>query len=59
MCVGQQAGCEAAIHAVRKMFQDPKFEAVVFVDTSDALSNINRQATLHIKIKCLILARYV
>lgn len=60
VCAGQQAGCEAAIHAVRRMFQDQECQAVLMVDASNAFNNINREATLHnIKMKCPIFAMYV
>lgn len=45
-------GCEAAIHAMRKIFDKLSCDAVVIVDTSNASNNINRKATLHnIRIK--------
>ena len=31
-CAGQQAGCEAAVHAMRMIYEDPSDEAVLLVD---------------------------
>ncbi|XP_063591446.1 uncharacterized protein LOC134768559 [Penaeus indicus] len=60
VCVGQQAGCEAAIHAVRKIYEDPNCEAVLMVDAANAFNNINRKATIHnIEIKCPSIAQYI
>ena len=60
VCAGQQAGCEAAIHAVRKMYENAECEAVLMVDASNAFNNINREATIqNIKVKCPIFARYI
>ena len=44
LCAGQDGGCEAAVHAMRKIFQDPETEAV---DATNAFNSINRQAALH------------
>ena len=60
VCVGQQAGCEAAVHAIREIYQTPECEAVLMVDASNAFNTINRRATIqNIKVKCPILAKYV
>ena len=36
VCAGQQAGCEAAVHAMQMIHDDPNNEAV-------ALSNVNKK----------------
>ena len=60
VCAGQQAGGEAAIHAMRKIYERDDCEAVLLVDASNAFNSINRKATLHnIKIKCPSLAQFV
>ena len=46
LCTGQDAGCEAAVHAMSKIFQEESTEAMIFVDASNAFNNLNRQATL-------------
>ena len=60
VCAGQQAGCEAAIHSVREIFDEPGCEAVMLVDASNAFNTLNRKATIHnIRIKCPSFAKYV
>ena len=60
VCAGQQAGCEAAIHAMRHIYDEPDCDAVLMVDASNAFNNINRQATIHnTKMKCPSFATYV
>ena len=51
LCAGQKAGVEAAIHAMRFMFNDSDAEAVLLVDASDAFNRLNRQVAF-----CNILA---
>ena len=46
LSAGQDAGCEAAVHAMSSIFQEENTEAMIFVDTSNAFNNLNRQATL-------------
>lgn len=60
VCVGQQAGCEAAIHAMRKIYEEPDCEAVLMVDAANAFNNFNRQATIqNIRVKCPSFAQYI
>ena len=44
---GLQGGAEAAIHAMRSIFDDEKTEAGVLVDASNAFNSLNRQVALH------------
>jgi len=46
-CAGQDAGAEAAIHAMRNLFEKENTEAVLLVDADNAFNRINRQAALH------------
>ena len=47
---GQDCGCEAAVHAMRSIFQDSNTEGCLLVDASNAF---NRKAALHnISILC-------
>ena len=46
LCAGQDAGCEAAVHAMSNIFQEESTEAMIFVDASNAFNNLNRQAIL-------------
>ena len=44
LCAGQEAGCEAVVHAVRQMFESA--EAVILVDASNAFNSLNRENAL-------------
>ena len=44
VCAGQLGGCKAAIHAMRRIFENPD---VLLVDATNAFNQINRQAALH------------
>ena len=58
MCAGQQSGCEAAVHAMRQIFDDPNTHAVLLVDASNAFNNLNRQtALLNIHLNCPSIAK--
>ena len=46
LCAGQNGGCEAAVHAMNKVFQEPSTDAVILVDASNAFNNINRRIAL-------------
>ena len=60
LCAGQNAGNEAAIHAVYEMFNKESTEAVLMVDASNVFSAINREAFLHnAKILCPSISTYV
>ena len=53
LCAGQDGGCEAAVHAVRRIFQARETESVLLVDASNAFNSLNRKAALHnISIIC-------
>ena len=58
LCAGQQAGCESAAHAMRKISDDPDIEVVLLVDASNAFNTLNRNvALLNIQRKCPPLAK--
>lgn len=46
LCAGQEAGVEAAVHAVRILFQDESTDAALLVDASNAFNRLNRQVAL-------------
>ena len=46
VCAGQEGGCEAAVHAMREIFQKPESEAVLLVN-ANAFNALNRLASLH------------
>ena len=47
MCAGHDGGCEAAVHAMRMIFNEVYAEGVLLVDATNAFNCISRQATLH------------
>ena len=59
VCAGQQAGGEAAVHAMREIYEHADCEAVLLVDAKNAFNTINRKTMLHnIGIKCPTLVMY-
>ena len=46
LCAGQEAGCEAAVHAMRTIFDNDDTEAMIFVDATNAFNRLNRRVTL-------------
>ena len=47
LCGGQKAGCEAAAHAMREIFESEDTKGVLFIDASNAFNSMNRKALLH------------
>ena len=41
LCAGQCGGCEAAVHAMKKIFDDSDSEGVLLVDASNAFNSLN------------------
>ncbi len=59
MC-GREAGSEAAIHAMKELFEREHSEAVLLVDAANAFNSVNRRVLLHnISITCPAIATYV
>ena len=57
LCAGQEAGAEAAVHAMKAIFEDAATDAVLFVDASNAFNNLNRKvALLNIRYICPLIA---
>jgi hypothetical protein len=53
LCAGQEAGCEAAIHAMLQLFEADETDALLLVDADNAFNRLNRNAVLHnIHILC-------
>ena len=52
LCPGQEAGCEAAIHIMPRIFESNEAETILMVDEESAFNSINRKALLH-NIECL------
>ena len=60
MCAGHKSDSEAAIHAMRNIFDADTTDAVLLVDASNAFNSQNRAAALHnIEVLCPSLATYV
>ena len=45
-CTGIKAGIEAAIHAMRQVFEDVDTEAILLVDAENAFNKLNRKAAI-------------
>jgi hypothetical protein len=59
-CTGLRAGIEAAIHAMRKKYENENTEAILLVDAENAFNNLNREAALlNIKQLCPPFYRYL
>ena len=52
VCAGYEAGFEAAIHTVEKIFKEESTEAVSLVDAVNAFNSINRKVFFYISIFC-------
>ena len=46
LCAGQEAGCEVAVHAVRRLLSEENTDCALLVDASNAFNSLNRQAAL-------------
>ena len=59
VCTSQHAGAEAAIHAMRELYDDKECEAVLLVDALNAFNTLNREAMMHnIGILCPTLTTF-
>ncbi len=47
LCACQMSGTEAAVHAVRTIFNKDDAEAILLVDASNTFNSQNRQTALH------------
>ena len=47
LCASQEAGCQAAIHGMHKIFEFNQTETILIVDAGNAFNSINRKALLH------------
>ena len=60
VCAGQEAGSEAAIHAMEKIFKEESTEAVLLVDEENAFNSVNRKVFLqNNSILCPALSLFV
>ena len=59
-CAGHGVGAEAAIHAMRKIYEDDATNAVLLIDAENAFNSMNRQVALHnIHVICPSIAAYI
>ena len=47
LCAGQIAGTEAAVHAVRSVFNHDDSDAILLVDATNAFNSLNHSVALH------------
>ena len=60
VCAGQKSGGEAAIHAMRNIFEADETDAALLVDASNVFNSLNRAAALNnIRVLCPLIATYV
>ena len=60
VCAGHETGCETIIHAMHKIYEEDKSEAILLVDASNAFNSVNRKTFLHnIRIICSLLVKFV
>ena len=60
LCAGQPSGSEAAIHAMRNIFDADDTDAILLINASNAFNSLNRAAALHnMRILCPTIATYV
>ena len=60
VCAGLSGGAEAAIHALRKVYNDSEVEAVMLIDADNAFNRLNRNVALHnIQHVCPEIAPYI
>ena len=53
VCAGQDGGCEAALHAMRSIFQVADTEGCLLVDASNTYNSLNQRAALrNVSILC-------
>ena len=60
LCAGQEAGCEAAIHTMHKIFESNDTELILIVEAENSFNSINCKALLHnIEYLCLGIATFL
>ena len=47
VCVGHEAGAEAAIHAMRQIWDEGNTEEILLIDARNAFNSLNRKVALH------------
>ena len=47
VCAGEESGCEAAVHAMHKIYKEEHTEVVLLVDAANGFNSVNRKVFLH------------
>ena len=59
VCAGHKSGSEAAVHAMRTIFEADETDAILLIDATNAFNSLNRAAALHnIRVVCPTMATY-
>ena len=60
VCAGLQGGVEAAIHAMRRIYEEESTDCILLVDAENAFNTLNRKAALNnIQYICPEIATYI
>ena len=60
LSVGHEGGAEAAVHAMRDIYNDTETQGLLFVDAENAFNSMNRTTALHnIHRICPVVATYI
>ena len=60
LCVGQEGGCEAGVHAMHAMFEEDRTHGIIQIDANNAFNTINRKVFMHnIRIICPEIGTFV
>ena len=59
LCAGQEAGAEAATHAMWDIFANEDTEAVLLIDAENAFNFINRKVLPYLNFICPIITTYI
>ena len=46
LCAGHESGCEAAVHALRSIYNSTETDAILTVDATNAFNSLNREVAL-------------
>lgn len=58
LCAGQEAKCEAAVHAMNQVFESLDVHAVLFLDAANAFNTLNRENALRkVQHLCPLIAK--
>ena len=56
VCAVHKSGSEAAVHAMRSIFDTDETDTVLLIDASNAFNTLNRAVALNIRVLCPTLA---